>query len=137
MKTPKRQYTTVVDSKSFRPISGVNRTRRDENESGSHDMTPEELEHRKEEIAYQSPEGTPSDPGFTSGGMVLMILGTFGVVLLFSVVVLAVWGFAAGALVLVFGAALACLGNPVIWSTLLRAEERHEIEEHHRDDHTR
>lgn len=129
---PTYKQSTVVDSETFRPVG--HRTSRVDRPSVKNTLDAADAEARRDEINQISPEGAPAHPEFTSRGVLLLILGSMGVVVLLSLVVFAVWGLAAGALVLVFGASLAVFGNPAIWSALLRAEERREIEETHEPD---
>lgn len=52
------------------------------------------------------------------------MLSVLAVVILAAAVVAAIWSLQAGALVLVFGSGLLFLGNPVIWATTQRKNER-------------
>lgn len=92
----------------------------------------EESEALEERITENSPEGRPADP-MGGAGLLWMILLPLGAVLLLSLVVWGIWGLAAAGLVLVFGTALACLGNPEVWATFLRAKEREELEHNHQE----
>ena len=98
-----------------------------------HHPADEELVHDSEtldpdEIKEISPEGRPAHPELNGKGMALLMFGTIGVFLLVSFVVYLFYGMAPAALILVFGTAIACLGNPVFWSVPLRAKEREEVE---------
>lgn len=126
--TAMNKRTRIIDSRTFETI-GRKGAREDGPRLRSADLDEQELEHRRKEIHDSSPEGTPAHPGFTSAGVMMMIGGSMAMIVVISLVVFAVWGFAAGALTLVFGSALAFFGNPVIWAMLFRAEDIHEIEQ--------
>lgn len=90
-----------------------------------------ELDHETldpESIKEVSPEGRPAHPELNSKSMIILMFGTIGVFMLVSFVVFLFYGIAPAALVLIFGTAVCCVGNPVIWSIPLRAKERDELE---------
>lgn len=72
----------------------------------------------------RSPDGAPAYPQITRAGVWVMILASMGVIGLLALIVLMAWGAAAAGVVFVFGAGLACVGNPVIWAAMLRSDER-------------
>ncbi len=123
--------TTIIDSETMRPIGHINLETLERRHHHDEKLTPEELEERKREIHDISPEGTPAHPEFTSRGVMMLILGSFLMMIAISIPVYAFWGFAAGTVVLLFLLSIAFFGNPVIWAMLLRASERHEVEEMH------
>jgi hypothetical protein len=88
----------------------------------------EEVEALEERITENSPEGRSAHPEVGGAALLWMIVLPVASVLVLSLVVWWLWGLAAAALVLVFGTALACLGNPEVWATFLRAREREEFE---------
>lgn len=81
-----------------------------------------------ESIKEVSPEGRPAHPELNSKSMIMIMFGSIGVFMLVSFVVFLFYGIAPAALVLIFGTAVCCVGNPVIWSLPLRAKEREELE---------
>lgn len=90
-----------------------------------------ELDHETldpESIKEVSPEGRPAHPELNSKGMFMLMLGSIGVFLLVAFVVFLFYGIAPAAIVLIFGTAVCCFGNPVIWSIPLRAKEREKLE---------
>jgi len=127
----KHEQTTVVDSKTFRPIAGVNRVRTQESVAEKATVAEEKREQRSEEIAFVSPEGTPAHPEFTGSGMLMMLALVMVVVLIACAVVWVLFGPAAAAVVLFLGTAVGVGSNTVIWSGLLRARERQQIEKQH------
>ena len=132
MNTRFANQTTVIDSKSVQPIAKIHTTENHDTVVRILDSADDrESEVIAEKIQDISPEGTPAYPELHSTGMLMLILGSLGIVIFLALAVCLIWGYAAGALVLVFGGALACLGNPVIWSTLLRAMERNQVENQH------
>lgn len=131
--TAMNKRTVIIDSHTFQTV-GLKGADPDDPGAHTDGLDEHEMHRRREEIYSHSPEGTPAQPGFTSAGVMMMIGGSMAMIVIISLIVFAVWGAAAGAMVLVFGSALAFFGNPVIWALLIRAEEIHEIEEAERDE---
>lgn len=67
-----------------------------------------------------NPEGRAAHPEIRNGHTWVMVGGTVLLVAVASIVVLAIWGLAAAAVVFVFGTALACIANPVMWASVQR-----------------
>lgn len=95
---------------------------------GGDETDEAELAEEMERIREVSPEGRPAHPELRSRNLLIMLGMSVGAFVLLSMVVYLFYGLAPAALVLVFGTALACFGNPVFWSVLLRAKEREELE---------
>lgn len=87
-----------------------------------------ETERVERILRYESPEGAPAHPELTRTGILAMIIGSAATVIVISMVIAVVWGLAAGAVVLVFGMGLACVGNPAIWAALMRTAEREDAD---------
>ncbi|MCA9275566.1 MAG: hypothetical protein KDA29_06030 [Phycisphaerales bacterium] len=90
-----------------------------------------ELDHETldpESVKEISPEGRPAHPELNSKSMIMLMFGSIGVFMLVSFVVFLFYGVAPAAIILIFGTAVCCVGNPVIWSIPLRAKERDELE---------
>lgn len=83
-----------------------------------------------EVVPADSPEGRAAMPQVKPRGLVILMISVLFMILIASIVVAAIWGLPAGALVLVFGTGLAFLGNPAIWATTVRTKERKENVEH-------
>lgn len=72
----------------------------------------------------RSPEGKPAHPEMTSVGAWWLIVASMLAVVVVAVLAAVLVNPWVGLLVLVFGGALACGGNPEIWATVLRSRER-------------
>ena len=77
-----------------------------------------------EVVPADSPEGRAAMPQLKPKGMIVLMVSVLAMILIASIVVAAIWSLPAGALVLVFGTGLAFLGNPAIWATTMRTQER-------------
>jgi hypothetical protein len=78
-----------------------------------------------EVVPSNSPDGRAAMPHIKPKGLIILMISVLMLVIIASIVVAAVWGMPAGALVLVFGTGLTLIGNPAIWATSLRTKERH------------
>lgn len=97
------------------------------------EVSKRELEDR---ITASSPEGRPEHIEMGGRRLLWLVVAPVGSLLILGAVVYFIWGLAAAGLVFVFGTALAFLGNPEVWATYLRAQERDQIEhpKRHEDD---
>ncbi|MFI4898140.1 MAG: hypothetical protein ACIARR_09970 [Phycisphaerales bacterium JB059] len=87
-------------------------------------------ERVREDVEKISPEGRPAHPETGSGGVLGFLIGSVIVVAMLAVATGIFAGVAAGLVVLVFGLGLAVLINPVVWTSMFRAEELREAERH-------
>lgn len=97
-------------------------------QSDGPDTDQEQLDLEMQRVQEVSPEGRPAHPELKNKNMMFLMGCVVGSFLLVSFVVYLFYGLAPAALIMVFGTAIACLGNPVFWSLPLRAEEREEVE---------
>lgn len=123
MLTHHQQSSSVVlDSRSLKPIGTMRFAHRnaERHQAGpvEHDQTP------RNTVPGDSPDGQPAHPELKPKALVILMLSVLAVVILAAAVVAAIWSLPAGALVLVFGSGLLFLGNPVIWATTQRKNER-------------
>lgn len=79
-----------------------------------------------EVVPSDSPDGRAAMPQIKPKGLIILMASVLMLVIIASIVVAAIWGMPAGALVLVFGTGLAFIGNPAIWATSSRTKERHQ-----------
>jgi len=93
--------------------------------SGDHDETGSRLvgDHV---VPGDSPEGRAAMPELKPKGLMILMVSVLLMIIIASIIVAAVWSVPAGMLVLVFGTGLAFLGNPAIWATTMRTQERSE-----------
>ncbi|HCT43879.1 MAG: hypothetical protein CMJ35_15895 [Phycisphaerae bacterium] len=120
--------TIVLDSKTAEPI-GI-RYRADHSTDQSHtNRSVGEHDAIDGEVPKNSPESHPAHPQLKPKALVLLMISVLFVVIIAAIVVGAFWGFAPGALVLVFGTGLLFVGNPEIWATTQRAKEREHTED--------
>ena len=88
----------------------------------------EMTERVRHDVELISPEGRPAHPETGSGGVLGFLVGSVAVVALLAIITGVFTGVAAGLVVLVFGLGLAVLINPVVWTSMFRAEELREAE---------
>jgi hypothetical protein len=96
--------------------------------AGPSEPKEERAERVRHDVERISPEGRPAHPETGSAGVLAFLLGSVVVVALLALGTGVFAGVAAGLVVLVFGLGLAVLINPVVWTSMFRAEELREAE---------
>jgi uncharacterized membrane protein len=95
------------------------------NEQDPHTIDPDGFE-RVQGIRTpdRSPDGAPADPQAKQGNTGWLIVGAFAAVIVIALVAMVIFGPLIGLVTLVLLTALAVVGNPVIWASILRGRER-------------